>query len=340
MRSGTNRAVQHEARPSIRDVADRAGVSVASVSNVINGRRRRDDPIGKAVLSAVEALGYRANPIAANLRRSHSRFIGVIIPDFENPFFAALVAELERCAEDGGYRIVAASSRERADIERREIDALLDWRVAGMVIAPAVGSAGADGAMLRSGVAAVVVDRVPAGCAVDSVAVDNAGAAQAVAGRLLAGGARRLLVACTDAGVGNIAERLAGVRAAIAGVPGARADLVACGMTLDGARAAIAAALDRTGRPDAIFCLFNTATLAAFGILQGRGLVPGRDVALAGFDDSPWMGEVRPPVPAVVQPVAGIARAAWARLMARIDGAGAPAEAVRLPCVVDWRGMA
>ena len=76
------------ARPSIRDVARCAGVSPGCVSNVINGRRRQDDPIGRAVLQAVDKLGYRRNTMASNLRRAESRIIGLVIPDFENPFFA------------------------------------------------------------------------------------------------------------------------------------------------------------------------------------------------------------------------------------------------------------
>ena len=71
-------------RPSIRDVARHAGVSPGCVSNVINGRRRSDDPIGRAVMEAVATLGYRRNTMASNLRRSQSRIIGLVIPDFEN----------------------------------------------------------------------------------------------------------------------------------------------------------------------------------------------------------------------------------------------------------------
>ena len=144
---------QRGSRPSIRDVARRAGVSPGCVSNVINGRRKLDDPIGRAVLQAVRDLGYRRNTMASNLRRSQSRIIGLVIPDFENPFFAELVAKLEHRAEATNYRIVATSSREDADIEAREIDELVGWRVAG-VKATGTGAFGDFNAFLDAGVPA------------------------------------------------------------------------------------------------------------------------------------------------------------------------------------------
>ncbi len=324
-------------RPSIQDVARSAGVSPGCVSNVMNGRRRQDDPIGRAVLEAIEKLGYRRNTIASNLRRRESRIIGLVIPDFENPFFAELVAQLERCAEETQYRIVATSSREDPDIEAREIDELTGWRVAGILLIPSLATS-LGRALDETETPFVLVDRVAPLTGLDGIGVDNADACEAVMRRLIELGHRRVLVAYLGDGIGNVTERLEGVKRAVAqsGV-GIDVTYLPTGATVESARAAIDRYLDRHPAPSAIFSLFNPATLAAYGIAQARNLGPGRQTALVGFDDSAWMAQVHPPVAAIVQPVREIARQAWARLLARIEGDEATAGITRVNCRLEPR---
>ena len=339
-RDTTDRAQRDGARASLRDVARTAGVSVASASNVINRRRTRDDPIGRAVMEAVERLGYRANAIAANLRRTNSRFVGVVLPDFENPFFGALLAALERQAEATGYRLTAASSREDPAIEAREVAELLGWRVAGLLVAPTVQSRGHDPD--AGGVPVVVVDRVSGRAGADEVAADNTIAAREVTDRLVTIGHRSLLVAHSDPALLNVAERLRGVRASVDAARGrgigVEVTLLECGSSLATADRAFAAHFAATPVPGAIFALNNLATLAAYGAVRRRGLTPGHDLALVSFDDSAWMAHMHPAVAAVVQPVEEIAQAAWTRLIARIEGdAGGTASPLRIACRIEER---
>ncbi|MGL6210024.1 MAG: LacI family DNA-binding transcriptional regulator [Paracoccaceae bacterium] len=323
------------ARASIRDVARKAGVSAACVSNVLNRRRSQEDLIGRAVLAAVADLGYRANTIAANLRRTNSRFVGVVLPDFENPFFGALLSALERSAEAAGYRLATATSREDPAIQAREVEELLGWRVAGILVVPAYGSL--PGAFAEAGVPMVVVDRVSSGPgdtpATDEVSVDNEAAARAVAERLIALGHRHILVACSDPQMLNMAERLRGVEAAAAasGLP-VQIELLNCGWTVESADAAFTRRGAAESMPRAIFALQNLASLAAYGAARRLGLTPGIDLALASFDDSAWMAHMHPAVTAVAQPVEAIAEAAFAMLVARIEGADAAPQALRVPC--------
>lgn len=312
-----------------------AGVSPGCVSNVLNRRRSQDDPIGRAVLAAVAELGYRANSIAANLRRTNSRFVGVVLPDFENPFFGALLAALERSAEAAGYRLTTATSREDPAVEAREVEELLGWRVAGMLIVPAHGSP--PGAFASAGVPMVVIDRVScrpgALPATDEVSVDNDASARAVAERLIGLGHRHILVACSDPEMLNMAERMRGVQAAAAAakVP-VQIEWLNCGWTLDSAVAAFARRGATEPLPGAIFALHNLAALAAYGMVRRLGLTPGLDLALASFDDSAWMAQMHPAVTAVAQPVERIAETAFGMLIARIEGAAEPPRAVRVPC--------
>lgn len=329
---------QASQRPSIRDVARRAGVSPGCVSNVINGRRRQDDPIGRAVLQAVTELGYRRNTIASNLRRSESRIIGLVIPDFENPFFAELVAQLERHAERTSYRIVATSSREDPSVELREIDELIGWRVAGILLIPALGS-DVPRQVAEGETPVVLLDRIVADVPLDSVGVNNAEASADVVRRLVAQGNKRLLVAYLDEGIDNVAERLQGVRQAVAEAGDTIAvDYLPTGDSVEGARAALDGYFADHPEPDAVFCLFNTATLAAYGLMQERGLTPGERTVLIGFDDSAWMAHVHPPIAAIVQPVEEIAEKAWARLLARVQGSDLPYGTERVTCRLEARG--
>ncbi len=325
-------------RSSILDVARLAGVSPGSVSNVINGRRRQDDALGQAVLRAAAALDYRADTFAANLRRGQSGIIGLVIPDFENPFFAELVATLEDCAEASHLRLFTASSRGREPLERRNLRELAGWRAQGLILAPARGDAACEAALLGLGVPAVLLDRVGGSTGLDSVGVANADAAAEVTRALIALGHRRILVAHLGDGVNNADDRQAGVRAALGPSPQAEAVFVTCGPTVATSRAALDAHLAAAPAPTAVFCLNNLAALAAYGALTGVGLRPGHEVALVSFDDSAWMGEMVPPVAAVVQPVAAMARAAWDLLMARIEGQRAPVTRTRLPCRFERRG--
>lgn len=324
-------------RPSIRDVALRAGVSAGCVSNVINRKRRQDDPIGRAVLQAVNELGYRANSMAANLRRSESRFVGVVLPDFENPFFGALLSSLERCAEASGYRLTPATSREDPEIEAREVAELLGWRVAGVLVAPTIGSRPL--ALAGTDVPVVLVDRVSGALLTDEVSADSVSAAREVTERLIAAGHRKIVLGVSDPKVPNMSDRIRGVEmaAAAAGL-GVVVEQIDCGLSLDSAQAAFETYLDREGTPGAVFALQNLVALAAYGALIRRGLRPGIDLALASFDDSAWMAQMHPAVTAVAQPVDDIARAAWASLLARINGDAGPPRARHIPCRLMERG--
>ncbi|NAZ35473.1 LacI family DNA-binding transcriptional regulator [Rubellimicrobium sp. CFH 75288] len=322
-------------RPSLRDVARRAGVSAGCASNVLNRRRARDDAIGLRVVEAAEALGYRADAVAATLRRATSRLVGVVLPDFENPFFGALLSALEREAAATGHRITAASTRDDPAAEAREIEALLDWRPAGLIVVPSGSSRPA--AFARAGLPVVVADRVGGAHGTDEVGADGEGAAREVVARLAALGHGHVLIAVSDPSAPNIAERLAGAGAA------ARAGSVAletlcCGLSVESADRAFARRLAAAPAPRAVFALTNLAALAAWSALARRGLLPGRDLAMVGFDDAAWMAHMHPPVAAVAQPVEAIARRAWARLTGRIAGEAGPPASERVPCRLLARG--
>src|SRR5271166_6437374 len=126
-----------EKRPTIRDVALRAGVSVATASNVVNGNRPVGETSRRRVVEAIEALGYRLDRSASALRGRSTRLVGMVVPDITNVFFAGLVHGVEALAERDGYDLLLVSTNEDAAIERRRVEALVARRIDGLIAIPA-----------------------------------------------------------------------------------------------------------------------------------------------------------------------------------------------------------
>ena len=122
--------------PTIKDVAARAGVSIATASNVVNGNRPVGNKSWRAVETAIAELGYRVNRAASSLRGQPSRLIGMVVPEIENVYFAGLVHRAEKEAERDGYDLLIASSSEDPAVERRRVEALVGRKVDGLLIAP------------------------------------------------------------------------------------------------------------------------------------------------------------------------------------------------------------
>lgn len=322
-------------RPSIRTVAERAGVSTATVSNVLNLRRNVAPTLAARVHTAVAELGYIADLGAARLRSRRSTVAGVVVPDIANPFFGAIVAELEEQARAAGYDLLVVSSGGDSATETARLRALLTWRPAGLIVMPCDDTTGARGFVRRVGVPMVIADRIPLERDCDVVGIDNHGEAAHATRHLMSRGYRRLLVVPSDLAIGNMAERVTGCREAAHG--GVEIEVLEAGAGVASARERIAARLAAGPRPDALLTLTNTATLGAVGAFAEHRLVSPRDIGLAGFDDDEWMRVVSPSITAVRQPTEAIGHAAWSRLMARIGGDNSPPLEVLLPCNLESR---
>jgi len=328
--------------PTIRDVASRAGVSVATASNVVNGNR----PVGEAsrqrVAEAIAALGYRLNRSASALRGKSTRLVGMVVPDITNVFFASLVHGVEALAESDGYDLLIVSSSEDTAKERRRVEALVARRIDGLIVVPASDESMAalkgetDGARLPP---TVLVDRGAEAPGFDTVRADcNAGGYAAV--RCLIGfGHRDIAVLTHSKRLENIEQRIAGARRALAeGELEGRERVIYGGHDLESLRGAIELELHRADRPTAIFALTNVCALASIKAARGLNLeIPG-DLSIVGFDDFDWMFALRPYLTTVAQPVEDFASAAWRLLMRRLSGAEAKdVERVELPCTLKVR---
>ena len=326
--------------PTIRDVAARAGVSVATASNVVNGNRPVGEASRRRVLDAITGLGYQVDRAASALRGASTRLVGMVVPDITNVFFAGLVHGVEALAERDGYDLLLASTSEDEAIERRRLGALVGRRIDGLIAVPA-----SDASMASLGAGAarrpptVLVDRGAECPGFDTVCADGETGGYEAVQHLIGLGHRDIAVLAHSEHLQNVAARIAGCRRALGGAGLAGRERIVCGgHDLENLRAAIEMELHRADRPTAIFALTNVCALAALKAARGLGLdIPG-DVSIAGFDDFEWMVALRPFLTTVAQPIDDFASAAWALLTRRMGGDVASAvERVLLPCALKVR---
>jgi LacI family transcriptional regulator len=320
-------------RPSLRDVAARAGTSTAVVSYVLNNGPR---PVAAAtrarVEAAIAALGYRPDRIARGLRARRTGTVALVVPDLANAFFAEIVRAVEDAAYAAGQRLLIAGTRFTAGRELTQLEALLDARVDGVLLVP-TGDPEPPLAMLRrAGTTHVVVHRHLPGRAA-SVSGDDLGAGRQAAEHLLGHGHHA--IACLSgagAGAGTpVADRTAGFRDALraAGRPVPDDLVVHCDYTDPGTSAYLQTQRLLQHRPDltALCAVTDEHALGAIRAAQRMGRHIGTDLAVVSVDGTRHTGQLSPPLTVVAAPFTDIGRQAVSML-----GERATADvAVRLP---------
>ena len=326
-------------RPTMKDVAVLAGVSLSTVSRVVNGENARPD-LADRVQHAVGMLGYRRDVTASTLRRADrmSASIGLVVADVGNPFFAAVLRGVEDVARERGVLGFTGSSDEDPQRERELAHALVGRRVDGLIMAPA----GDDHSYLlrdrKAGVAMVFVDRPPRYLDADVVLSDNAGGTAVAVGHLRRRGHRRIAFLGDRERLYTAGERLRAYRETLiaAGIPIEPA-LVRLG--LDGVDAAVEATralLAAAAPPTAIVAAQNLLTVGAVHALRAAGRQ--HEVALVGFDDVPLAAAVDPGITVVAQNPVEMGRRAAELLFSRLDGHAGPSRSLVVPTELIPRG--
>jgi LacI family transcriptional regulator len=328
------------ARPTMYDVAALAGVSLKTVSRVVNGVSTVDPALTERVREAADKLGYRPNLTASNLRRSDGRTstIGMLVEDVANPFSAALMRAVENVASERGVLVLIGSLDEDPARERKLASALIDRRVDGLVIVPA----GRDHSYLiserRAGTCLVFLDRRPNLLDADAVVSDNRDGAVAAVRHLLDGGHRRIAYMGDETSIATAVERLAGYRHAleVAHVPVDETLIRPGSATEDAAIEATRQLLALPDPPTALFTSQNLVTVGASRVLRELGLQ--RSIAVAGFDDFPLADMLRPGITVVAQDTDQMGRLAAQILFRRLDGDTSPTETFVVPTRLIPRG--
>jgi LacI family transcriptional regulator len=317
---------------SVRDVAEAAGVSVGTVSNVLN----RPDKVSSAtvgrVQDAIDRLGFVRNDAARQLRAGRSRTIGLVVLDLHNPFFSDVALGAEERAEQSGLSVLVANSAEKQAREAAHLDLFEEQRVLGVLVTPARDDIRRLRRMREHGIPAVLVDRQSQDPSFASVAVDDVEGGRLAAEHLLQLGRRRLMFVGGPISLRQVSDRLEGAQRAVADVPGATLEFVGTqALTVeDGRRAAERiAARDAATRPDAVFAANDLIALGVLqGLLQSREIRVPDDVALIGYDDIDFASAAVVPLSSIRQPAHLIGSTAVELLLALEADPEAPREHV------------
>ncbi|WP_439951543.1 LacI family DNA-binding transcriptional regulator [Planomonospora sphaerica] len=306
---------------SLRDVADLAGVSVKTVSNVVNGYAHVAPATRAKVEEALSRLDYRPNLSARNLRRGRTGVIALALPELDAPYFAELSRFVIDAAAEQRWLVVIEQTDGSLERERQILDGVRDHRVDGLILSPI--AIGADELAARTDETALVLlgERIHDGPA-DHVAIDNVRAARDVTEHLIGLGRTRVAaLGAQDSAVSGTAPlRLAGYREALAAHGlGETVVRVERYRRADGA-AAMAGLLAGGDRPDAVFCFNDLLALGALRAILSRGLRVPEDIALAGLDDIEDGRYSTPTLTTVAPDKAELARIAVDLLRRRIDG--------------------
>lgn len=304
----------------IKDVARVAGVSAATVSRVLSGRAV-DTVMQKRVLAAVTETGYRPNLAARRLRSRHSNTIGLVVADIRNPFFTAVSRTVEDIAYERGLRVILCNTDENPAKESMYLQLMQEERVTGVILAPTQ-SGVEQAARQRFDFPVVLIDRTIPGAAQDSVVLDNEAMAALLVHQLHAGGHRRI-AGFFGASSTTGSERSAGYTKAMADL-GLTPEPVPVAHGEGEAERAMTKLMNTPGHATALIASNGVMLTAMLRAIHALGLSVPQDVALAGFDNEPWMDLVGGGLTVIEQPVEEIGRAAMAMLSERLDHPDGP----------------
>jgi DNA-binding LacI/PurR family transcriptional regulator len=327
-----------------KELAKLAGVSAGTVSNVISGSARVSDSSRKKVLEAIRVLNYQPNLIARSLKTNRTYTLGIVIPDITIAFFPKIIRGAECAAREKGYFLIVLDSEGSAQREADMLALLRAQRVEGILLVTASGKELSSERLvsLTSHSPVVCLDRLPMDLDVDSVCVDDCGAAEMGISHLVGMGHTRIAVITGPLTLQNEQERLRGYRQALqkAGIPVQRSLIWnssfeqqhVAGMCQNGL-------LQLEDRPTALFATNGVTGLAALRSLYAVGLSTPKDFSFVTFDELTAEDFFRPGISSVVQPTFEMGHRAVEVLLRRIEKGEArkPLERVRLPATLTVR---
>jgi len=312
---------------TIRDVAKLAGVSVASVSAVTNGRAGVSPELAERVRRAVEALDYHPDSLARSLRVRRTRTIGVMMPQIASPFFAEVLRGVEEEAKQRDYSVLICDSAADPDLEQRLLSSLAARRVDGILLASADPYFSAH-RLARKRVPIVFFDRLPAGCRGPAVVVNNAEGANQAIRYLIDLQHLRIAIITGPLAISTAAERVEGFRDAMgaAGLPVLDGYLRCGDFRLEGGYRCALELMKLTPRPTAVFATNYEMTLGTLRAVRELGIRCPEEVSVVGFDDFvmgadgfSWATVFSPQPTTVAQPSYEIGCEAVKLLMRKIE---------------------
>ena len=300
----------------IKDVAKRAGVSIGTVSNVVNRPHVVAAATRNRVLSVIEELGYVRDESARQLRAGRSRIMGLLVLDLGNPFFVDVARGAEQAAHAEGLNLITCNSGQRSDLEASYLAMFAEQRVRGVLLSPVGTSGEALRAFRRSGTPYVFVDRKAPTSEASSVAVDDIAGGALAARHLLETGHHRIAFVNGPAILAQCRDREQGLRTALEGAAVELTVLEAIGLDVASGRDAGARLLGTIPRPTAVFCANDLLALGVLQAMVGAGVRVPDEMAIVGYDDIEFAGAAAVPLTSVRQPAQRLGRTAAELLLA------------------------
>lgn len=291
-------------KPNINDVAEVAGVSIATVSHVINDTRYVSDEVKEKVKTAIANLGYMPSSIARGLAGKETKNIGVVFSDISNPFFTELYKGLESILSPEGYHLILANTGEQETNQEKTLQTLISRQIDGLIIAPT----GHDSKMLNqiveTGIPIVFIDRDAPIEGVSKVFVENEIAAYQATTHLIEDGKSRIGIILGLPDVSTTQTRYEGYKNALRAmdIP-FREEYVINGFSkISGGYQAVKKLMKLKQPPDAILSINNLMTIGALHAIRELGLNCPKNVGLLGIDDHHWGDINNPPLTVIRQP--------------------------------------
>ncbi len=306
----------------MRDVARLAGVSVSTVSAVINGVPKVSEKRARKVRDAMEALDYHPDQVARSLKVGRTNTIGLVIPDVTNAFYASLIRGVEEAARAAGYGVLLCDSNEDPEQERRHLSTLFSRRVDGVLLTCSDNSSAYD-SLIRRRFPLVFVDRLPAGLKESAISSDNVDAAELAARHLVELGHSRIAFLAGKLSLSPFADRLEGFRRAMQQARLIVPPEYVCPGDLEANSGYLSSkALLALGEPPTAVIASNNLLLSGLlRALRELGIACPADLSIVGFDgfdDYVWNEHVHPKLTVVVQPIREMGYQAFTLLHAKM----------------------
>ena len=305
---------------TIKDVAELAGVSITTVSHVINETRYVSDELKDKVFHAMKELEYRPNTLARGLRSGKTKTIGLIIPDISNPFFAEYSRKIEDRGFEYGYNVVLCNSDENPAKELLYIDLLLSKQVDGLMIFLTGNNLNIRHHLINGDIPIVVTDREPKGVNTDVVLIDNFKGGYNATQYLLSLNHRRIGCISGPSLIRPSAQRVEGYLTALedAEIP-IDEDLIRLGdFRVEGGEKEMSHLMKISDPPTAVFVCNDMMALGAMRAIQSKGKSVPDDFSIVGFDNTPITKLVYPQLTTISQPIQEMAELAVELLIEKI----------------------
>ncbi len=323
---------------TIKDVAEAAGVSIATVSRVLSNRSNVRPELRERVLEVVKELSYRPNLVARNLRSQQSKTLGLIVSDIRNPFFTSISRAVEDAAYEQGYSVLLCNADESPEKETLYLNLMQDENVAGVIFSPTRQTI-ANFKNLHLEFPIVLIDRSVKGGEVDMVMLDNVSATHQLTTHLLENGYRRI-AAIFDTAASTALERRKGYEEALQSynLPVTTNLIKNVAHKLEAGYTATLDLLDASQPPDAILTANSLLCAGALTALRERNLAIPDKIALVSFDDTTWAALVQPAITVIAQPTDEIGKTATELLLQRVADSKRSARKVILQGQLVIRG--